>query len=195
MSWSARAAAQAREIRDAGRWRAPRDLDARGVEARLGGTEGELTGGYNRPVVSFASNDYLGLTAHPAVIAAAHDALDRWGAGSGSARLIVGSRPIHSELERELADWKGAARSALFPTGFAANLGVLTTLGTEGAIVYSDALNHASIIDGCRLARADTAVYRHGDLDHLPALLRNRRGRRALVVSATVFSLEVDVAG
>ena len=89
-------------------------------------------------LVNFSSNDYLGLTAHPSVIAAAHDALDRWGAGSGSARLIVGSRPIHSELEHELADWKGAARSALFPTGFAANLGVLTTFGTEGAIVYSD---------------------------------------------------------
>jgi len=195
MSWSAWAAAQAREIRDAGRWRAPRDLDSRGVEGRpAGGTEGEWAGAGNRPVVSFASNDYLGLTAHPAVIAAAHDALDRWGAGSGSARLIVGSRPIHSELERELADWKGAARSALFPTGFAANLGVLTTFGTEGAIVYSDALNHASIIDGCRLARADTAVYRHGDLDHLRALLRNRSGRRALVVSDTVFSMDGDVA-
>src|SRR4029077_17461173 len=113
------------------------------------GTEGELAEAGNRAVVSFASNDYLGLTAHPAVIAAAHDALDRWGAGSGSARLIVGSRPLHSELEHGLADWKGAARSALFPPGFAANLGVLTTFGTEGAIVYSDELNHASIIARC----------------------------------------------
>ena len=111
--------------------------------------------------MSFASNDYLGLTAHPAVIAAAHDALDRWGTGAGSARLIVGSRPIHGELERELATWKGTERSALFPTGFAANLGVLTTFGTAGVLVCSDELNHASIIDGCRLARADVAVYRH----------------------------------
>jgi 8-amino-7-oxononanoate synthase len=187
MSWSAWAATQAREIRDAGRWRAPRDVDGFGAE-------GTLPDDANRPVVSFASNDYLGLTAHPAVIAAAHDALDRWGSGSGSARLIVGSRPIHRELEHEISDWKHAARSALFPTGFAANLGVLTTFGTPGAIVYSDELNHASIIDGCRLARADTAVYRHRDLEHLRTLLRNRSGRRALVVSDTVFSMDGDVA-
>jgi 7-keto-8-aminopelargonate synthetase-like enzyme len=128
------------------------------------------------------------------VIAAAHDALDRWGAGSGSARLIVGSRPIHGELEAELAEWRASDRCALFPTGFAANLGVLTTFGSAGAIVYSDELNHASIIDGCRLARADIAVYRHGDLDHLRDLLRNRSGRRALVVSDTVFSMDGDVA-
>ena len=195
MSWSAWAATQAREIRDAGRWRAPRDLDAFGVEGRLaGGAEGTLPDDKSRPVVSFASNDYLGLTAHSAVIAAAHDALDRWGSGSGSARLIVGSRPIHHQLEHEIADWKQAARSALFPTGFAANLGVLTTFGTSGAIVYSDELNHASIIDGCRLARADTSVYRHRDLEHLRTLLRNRSGRRALVVSDTVFSMDGDVA-
>jgi 8-amino-7-oxononanoate synthase len=187
MTWSAWADLQAREIRAAGRWRAPRVLDAFGAEGTMPTDAG-------RPVVSFASNDYLGLTAHPAVIAAAHHALDRWGAGSGSARLIVGSRPIHAELEAELADWKGTARSALFPTGFAANLGVLTTFGAAGTIVYSDELNHASIIDGSRLARADTAVYRHGDLDHLRDQLRNRSGRRAIVVSDTVFSMDGDVA-
>jgi 7-keto-8-aminopelargonate synthetase-like enzyme len=195
MTWSAWADAQAREIRDGGRWRAPRDLDALGDEGRLaGGAAGTPPADSDRPIVSFASNDYLGLTAHPAVIAAAHEALDRWGAGSGSARLIVGSRPIHTELEAELAAWKQAQRSALFPTGFAANLGVLTTFGTAGTVVYSDELNHASIIDGCRLARADTAVYRHGDLDHLRDQLRNRSGRRALVVSDTVFSMDGDIA-
>ena len=195
MTWRGWAETQAREIRAAGRWRAPRDLDAFGVEGRLaGGPDGTLPADADRPVVSFASNDYLGLTAHPAVIAAAHEALDRWGSGSGSARLIVGSRPIHGELERELAAWKGTARSALFPTGFAANLGVLTTFGAPGAIVYSDELNHASIIDGCRLARADTAVYRHGDLDHLRDLLHNRSGRRAIVASDTVFSMDGDLA-
>jgi 8-amino-7-oxononanoate synthase len=186
MTWSAWADAQAREIRAAGQWRSPRDLNGLGAE-------GTLPSDGNRAVVSFASNDYLGLTAHPAVIVAAHAALDRWGSGSGSARLIVGSRPIHTELETELADWKRTTRAALFPTGFAANLGVLATFGTEGTIVYSDELNHASIIDGCRLARADTTVYRHGDLDHLRDLLRNRSGRRALVVSDTVFSMDGDV--
>jgi 8-amino-7-oxononanoate synthase len=180
MTWSAWAANEARAIRAADRWRAPRDLDLFGV------TDGKI--------VSFASNDYLGLTSHPAVIAAAHDALDRWGSGAGSARLIVGSRPIHSELERELAAWKGTERSALFPTGFAANLGVLTTFGTAGVLVCSDELNHASIIDGCRLARADAAVYRHRDLDHLRARLREHGGRRAIVVSDTVFSMDGDAA-
>jgi 8-amino-7-oxononanoate synthase len=180
MTWSAWAANEARAIRTADRWRAPRDLDLFGVS--------------DGTIVSFASNDYLGLTAHPAVIAAAHDALDRWGSGSGSARLIVGSRPIHSELERELAAWKATERSALFPTGFAANLGVLTTFGAAGVLVCSDELNHASIIDGCRLARADAAVYRHRDLDQLRALLREHAGRRALVVSDTVFSMDGDAA-
>ena len=126
--------------------------------------------------MSFASNDYLGLTAHPAVIAAAHDALDRWGAGSGSARLIVGSRPIHTELEAELADWKGAARGRALPDRVRREPRRADDVRHAGAIVYSDELNHASIIDGCRLARADTAVYRHGDFEHLRDLLRNRSG-------------------
>ena len=186
MTWDAWAAGEARAIRASGRWRAPRDLDGRGPQTTIAAD--------GRAVVSFASNDYLGLTTHPAVIAAAHDALDRWGTGAGSARLIVGSRPVHSELERELAEWKSSARAALFPTGFAANLGVLTTFGTAGVLICSDELNHASIIDGCRLASADVLVYRHRDLDHLGALLRDRGARRALVVSDTVFSMDGDIA-
>src|SRR5207253_8941068 len=109
------------------------DLDAAGPAGMLG----------DRQVVSFASNDYLGLTQHPAVVAAARDALQRWGAGSGAARLIVGSRPVHSELEGELAAWKGAERALVFPTGFAANLGVLPTFGGPDVLVCSDELNHA----------------------------------------------------
>ncbi len=147
-----------------------------------------------RVVVSFASNDYLGLTAHPRVVAAAHEALDRWGAGAGSARLIVGSRPVHSLLEAELAAWKQAPRAALFPTGFAANLGVLTAFGAPDVLVCSDELNHASIIDGCRLSRADVAIFRHRDLDHLAALLAGRGARRAIIVSDTVFSMDGDAA-
>ncbi len=186
MTWDAWADAEADAIRASGRWRAPRTLDAKGPE-------GTLTAD-GRPVVSFASNDYLGLTAHPVVIAAAHDALDRWGAGAGAARLIVGARPVHAELERELAAWKATPRAAIFPTGFATNLGVITTFAGAGVLVCSDELNHASIIDGCRLARAEVAVYRHRDLDHLAALLRNRGPRRALVVSDTVFSMDGDIA-
>src|SRR5438045_8214054 len=98
MTWSEWVAGECDTVAAAGQWRATRDLDAAGPAGMLG----------DRPVVSFASNDYLGLTQHPAVVAAARDALQRWGAGSGAARLIVGSRPIHSELEGELAAWKGA---------------------------------------------------------------------------------------
>jgi 8-amino-7-oxononanoate synthase len=188
-SWSDWAASQANEIRAARRWRAPRDFDGIGQVGTVGTTAGALA-----PVVSFASNDYLGLTHHPAVVAAAHAAIDRWGAGSGSARLIVGSRPVHGELEHALAGWKGTERAVLFPTGFAANLGVLTTFGARDVLVCSDELNHASIIDGCRLSQAAVEVFRHADLEHLDWLLSRREGRRTLVVSDTVFSMDGDLA-
>ncbi len=186
MSWRSWADDEAGAIRAADRWREPRDLDAAGPEGKLAPD--------GRPVVSFASNDYLGLTQHPAVVAAAHGALDRWGAGSGSARLIVGSRPVHADLEAALADWNRAERAVLFPTGFATNLGVLTTFGGPGVLVCSDELNHASIIDGCRLSRAHVEVFRHCDLDHLEHLLSTVRAERALVVTDTVFSMDGDLA-
>jgi 8-amino-7-oxononanoate synthase len=186
VSWQEWVDGETARIRDAGQWRAPRDLDAAGPEGKLAPDD--------RPVVSFASNDYLGLTQHPAVVAAAHAALDRWGAGTGSARLIVGSRPVHSQLEHELAAWKRTARAVLFPTGFAANLGVLTTFGGSDTLVVSDELNHASIIDGSRLARAECAVARHRDPEHVDHLLSAAGDRRGLVVTDTVFSMDGDVA-
>lgn len=186
MSWHDWAATEAGAVRAAGRWREPRDLDAAGPEGKLAPD--------GRPVVSFASNDYLGLTQHPDVVAAARAAVDRWGAGSGSARLIVGSRPVHGDLEAALAEWKRAERAVLFPTGFATNLGVLTTFGGPGVLVCSDELNHASIIDGCRLSRARVEVYRHRDLDHLEHLLAAVPAERALVVTDSVFSMDGDVA-
>jgi 8-amino-7-oxononanoate synthase len=173
-------------IHRAGQWRVPRDLDAAGPEGKLA-PDGQ-------PVVSFASNDYLGLSQHPDVIAAAHAALDRWGAGSGAARLIVGSRPVHHDLEVALAARKHSERAVLFPTGFAANLGVLTTVAGPGVLVCSDELNHASIVDGCRLSRADVAVYRHADTEHLESLVRGADGRRVVVVTDSVFSMDGDVA-
>jgi len=145
-------------------------------------------------VVSFASNDYLGLATHPAVVAAAHAALDRWGAGSTSARLIVGSRPVHAELESALADWKRTEAAVLFTTGFTANLGVIGALTGPDVLVCSDELNHASIIDARRLSNAQLAVYRHGDAGHVDELLRASRAARAVVVSETVFSMDGDVA-
>ncbi len=149
--------------------------------------------------MSFASNDYLGLSAHPAVVAAAHEALDRWGAGAGASRLVTGTRPIHAELEHELGDWKHTEGAVCFPTGFAANLGVLCALGGPGVRVFSDELNHASIIDGCRLSRATPAVYRHRDVAHLEELLAGPAERRqpaapTLVVTDSVFSMDGDTA-
>jgi 8-amino-7-oxononanoate synthase len=173
------------EIREEGRWRTIRTLDDGAPETRLTHS--------GQAVVSYASNDYLGLSQHPALAAAAHAAIERFGTGSGASRLVVGGRPIHDELERELADWKSAEAALLFPTGFAANVGLLTALGRTGSLlVCSDALNHASIIDGARLSRAEVAVYRHGDLEHLGTLLKG--AERALVVTDTVFSMDGDLA-
>jgi glycine C-acetyltransferase len=187
VTWDAWAAGEAQAIRASGRWRAPRDLDGRGPETVIAAD--------GRAVVSFASNDYLGLTAHPAVVAAAHDALDRWGTGAGSARLIVGSRPVHTQLERELAQWKASERAALFPTGFAANLGVLTTFGTSGVLICSDELNHASIIDGIRLCKAQRFRYKHNDMADLEAKLKEANGARfRLIATDGCFSMDGTIA-
>ena len=170
-------------IRAQGRWRRLRPLDGPGPDFRLAdGT----------PVISFASNDYLGLSAHPAVRNAALEALERWGTGTGSSRLIVGHRPVHGALEDDIAAWRDTEAALVFPTGFQTNMGVLTTFGA-GARIVSDELNHASIIDGARLAKADVTVYRHGDVEQAAHLVAGAPGR-VLVVSDTVFSMDGDVA-
>jgi 8-amino-7-oxononanoate synthase len=184
--WERWARSEADAIRAAGRWREVRDFDAAGPEGKLGDD--------GRPVVSFASNDYLGLSQHPEVIAAAERALDRWGAGAGAARLTVGSRPVHTELERALADWKHTDRAVLFPTGFAANLGALGAVGGPGTLIVSDELNHASIVDGCRLSRSDVVVARHNDPEHVDALIREHHPDRTIVVTEAVFSMDGDRA-
>ncbi len=184
-AWDERVEERNAVTQAAGRWRTIRSFDAVGPDGTIDGVDG--------PVVSFASNDYLGLTVHPAVVAAAHEALDRWGAGSGASRLVTGARPVHRDLEDELAEWKGTQAALLFPTGFAANLSVIATLGGPGTLVCSDELNHASIIDGCRLARAEVRVFRHADVEHLAELLADAPGP-AIVVSDTVFSMDGDEA-
>jgi 8-amino-7-oxononanoate synthase len=171
-------------IADAGQWRTIRTLDGAGPSFTLDD---------GRTIVSFASNDYLGLSQHPEVVRAAAEALEHWGTGAGSARLIVGSRPVHRELESELAAWKHTEAALLFPTGFAANLGVLTTFATDGVLVVSDELNHASIIDGCRLARGRVEIARHRDVAHVDALLTAHDGP-TIVVTDTVFSMDGDEA-
>ena len=184
--WSSWLDGRIATIRDEGRWRSHREFDALGPRGTLRHVDGT-----RYEVVSFASNDYLGLSHHPATAAAAHEAIERWGTGSGASRLVTGNRPVHEELEQALAAWKGTERAQLFPTGFATNLGVLTTLGTAGVRIVSDELNHASIIDGARLARAEVAVTPHGDLGALERCVTDAPGP-VLVAVDTVFSMDGD---
>jgi 8-amino-7-oxononanoate synthase len=148
---------------------------------------------HGEAVVSFASNDYLGLSSHPAVVAAAAEAAYQWGAGTGSSRLIVGDRVLHHDLEAALAGWRGTEAALVFPSGYQANLAVLTTFAGPGCRIVSDELNHASIIDGARLSRGEIAVYRHGDAGHAHDLVRAAPDR-CIVVSDSVFSMDGDVA-
>jgi 8-amino-7-oxononanoate synthase len=181
VSWAERVERRLDGIRAAGRWRAVRTLAGTFPEHVLDG----------RPVVSFAANDYLGLSVHPAVRSAAAECA---AVGSGASRLVVGGRAVHEELECELAAWKGTEAALLFPTGYAANVGVLSTLADgPDVLVVSDALNHASIIDGTRLGRGRIAVSGHADVDHVATLLAAHDGP-ALVVTDTVFSMDGDEA-
>jgi 8-amino-7-oxononanoate synthase len=187
VSWAEWAEAKNAKTRAKDRWRKLADFDAMGPR-------GLLSDG--RRVVSFASNDYLGLSAHPKVLAAAHDAIDRWGAGAGASRLVSGSRPVHGDLEALLADWKSSGSALVFPTGFAANLGLLSAIAGPQVLICSDELNHASIIDGCRLAKSLGAlveVYPHCDVDAVSKLLASATGR-AVVVTDAVFSMDGDHA-
>lgn len=143
-------------------------------------------------LVSFASNDYFGLTAHPEVIAASREATASWGAGSGSARLIAGSTPIHTQLESELARWKGEDAALLFSSGYTANLGALTAFATDETLILSDQLNHASIVDACRLSHGEVAIYPHRDVTAVRELLTG--AERAIVVTDLVFSMDGDIA-
>ncbi|MDX6595297.1 MAG: 8-amino-7-oxononanoate synthase, partial [Solirubrobacterales bacterium] len=147
-----------------------------------------------RPVLLLCSNNYLGLADHPKVRGAAAEAAMRWGAGAGASRLISGTMEPHRRLEAELAEFKGYEAALLFGSGYLANTGVIPALAGRGEVVFSDELNHASIVDGCRLSRAETFVYRHGDLDHLAWGLREAGERASLIVSDGVFSMDGDVA-
>ncbi len=147
-----------------------------------------------RPVLLLCSNNYLGLADHPRVREAAAEAAMRYGAGSGASRLISGNMTIHRRLEEALAAFKGREACVLFGSGYLANSGVVSALAREGDVVFSDALNHASIVDGCRLSRAETFVYDHCDVDHLDWGLRQAEGRGALIVTDGVFSMDGDVA-
>ncbi len=147
-----------------------------------------------REVLNLSSNNYLGLANHHTLLDAARAALTRAGAGAGASRLIVGNESAHDELERALARFHRAPAARLFNSGYHANTGVIPTLVGTDDVVFSDALNHASIIDGCRLSRARVVVFPHGDTSALERLMHEHRGGRRLVVSDSVFSMDGDAA-
>ncbi|MEY9967147.1 8-amino-7-oxononanoate synthase [Streptacidiphilus sp. MAP12-16] len=145
-------------------------------------------------LLDLAGNDYLGLVRHPRVTGAAADAALRWGGGSTGSRLVTGSTALHAELEAELAAFCGAEAALVFSSGYTANLAAVTALTDDDTVIVSDALNHASLIDGCRLSRARVARAAHRSPDAVRAELAVRSERRALVVSDSVFSVDGDAA-
>ena len=172
-------------IKAAGRYRYLRTIESQqGPVVRMGGRE----------VLLFCSNNYLGLANHPRLKRAAIEAVERYGASSGASRLISGDMTLHQELEAELARFKGTSHALVFNCGYMANVGIISSLVSKNDLVISDELNHASIIDGCRLSRAEIATFAHNDMDSLEEILKTGKGRRRLVVVDTVFSMDGDIA-
>jgi len=166
------------------------------VRRRLQSGQGARVRLCGRELINFSSNDYLALAGDERLARAAAFASRRYGCGGGASALVSGYSPPLRSLERALADWEGTEAALVFSSGYAANLALVTSLACRQDAVFSDALNHASLIDGCRLSRAAVRVYRHKDLDHLTDLLRNegRNARRRVIVSDTVFSMDGDLA-
>lgn len=156
-----------------------------GPAIRIGGDE----------LINFGANDYLALANDERVKNAARTAIEREGWGAGASPLVTGHSSLHAELERRLAEFAGTEAALVFPSGFAANAGTVAALVDRGDAIFADAKNHASLIDGCRLSRADVHIYRHGDAAHLGELLsQNHNHRRRLIVTDALFSMEGDFA-
>ena len=173
------------------------ELRAQGLYRRMrlvSGPQGPRVLVDGRPALLLCSNNYLGLADHPRVREAAADAAMRWGAGAGASRLVSGNMTIHRRLEKQLADFEATESCLLFGSGYLANLGIVGALARRGDVVFSDERNHASIVDGCRLASAETFIYDHCDLGHLEWGLREASGRGSLIVTDAVFSMDGDVA-
>ncbi len=169
------------------------DIDARHLRRHLEPLESAVgarvkVGG--RELLNFSSNDYLGLANDPQVVEAGRAALLRHGLGAGASRLVVGDTAAHQSLEAALARFEGVEAATLFNSGYAANVGVVSALFGPGDVLFSDALNHASLIDGCRLSRAQVVVYPHRDVAALAALVQAHPGRRRAVLTDTVFSMD-----
>ncbi|MGO9489814.1 MAG: 8-amino-7-oxononanoate synthase [Solirubrobacteraceae bacterium] len=175
------------------------ELERLGLSRRLrmiSGPQGPTVLLDGKPVLLLCSNNYLGLADHPRVREAAAEAAMRWGVGAGASRLVSGSMTIHRRLEERLAAFEGTESCLLFGSGYLANLGVIGALAGSEDVIFSDELNHASIVDGCRLSRAEVVVYRHRDIEHLDWCMRRHGERRAgrLIVTDSVFSMDGDIA-
>ena len=174
------------------------ELERLGLSRRLrliSGPQGPRVLLDGRPVLLLCSNNYLGLADHPRVREAAAEAAMRWGVGAGASRLVSGTMTVHRRLEERLAAFKGTESCVLFGSGYLANLGAIGALAGPGDAVFSDELNHASIVDGCRASRARVHVYRHCDTEHLAWSLRRHGGSgRRLVATDSVFSMDGDLA-
>ena len=145
--------------------------------------------------LSFCSNNYLGLASHPSVVAAVKDAVELYGWGAGASRLVSGNMTLHETLENEISKFKKKDAAIVFPTGYMANLGVITSLVSNGDLVICDKLNHASIIDGCRLSGADFRVYAHCNMEKLENILKkSAKYNCKLIVTDSVFSMDGDLA-
>ncbi|MGQ9688260.1 MAG: 8-amino-7-oxononanoate synthase [Desulfobaccales bacterium] len=174
------------------------ELAAQDLRRRLTVVEEVLPGGRvrvdGRELLNLSSNDYLGLSQDPRLIAAAREAAARWGVGAGASRLVVGHLALHEELESRLAAFKGTEAAVIFSTGYMTNLGVISALVGPGDTVFCDRLNHASIYDGIRLSGAKLARFPHRDLDRLEKLLQTTGAGRKLIVTDSVFSVDGDLA-
>jgi len=174
------------------------ELERLGLSRRLrmvSGPQGPRVVLDGKPVLLLCSNNYLGLADHPRVREAAAAAAMRWGVGAGASRLVSGTMTIHRRLEQRLAAFERSEECVLFGSGYLANAGAIGALAGRGDTVFSDELNHASIVDGCRCSRAEVLVYRHRDMEHLDWLARRHGGNgRRLIVTDSVFSMDGDVA-
>ncbi len=147
-----------------------------------------------KQLFNFSSNDYLGLANHPDIIASFKAATDIYGVGTGSAHLISGHTKAHQALEEALADFTGRERALLFSTGYMANIGVLNALAERGDVIYADRLNHASLVDGALLSKANTKRYQHNDTGSLERQLKTQQTGNKIIVSDGVFSMDGDIA-
>ena len=144
--------------------------------------------------INFSSNDYLGLSNHPEVVAQAKEALHAFGCGAGASRLLGGGCTLHRELEEKIARFKETECALIFNSGYSANIGIIPSLTNKEDVVFSDELNHASIIDGCRLSKARVFVYRHKDTAHLESLMAESSAEKKIVITDSVFSMDGDIA-